>query len=135
MTNPPTESRNPRSTALDTLTALEIVELMNREESAALAAVGQAAVDLAATAEDVAAAYLAGGRTWYVGAGTSGLVAFTDALEIPGTFGVEQDRFWAIIAGPPLGSRAVVTQDEDDRGAAAAASTPPASVPTTRSWG
>ena len=117
----PTESRNPRSAALDTLTALEVVQLMNREESTALTAVEHAAVDIAATAEDVAAAYLAGGRTWYVGAGTSGLVALTDALEVPATFGVEQDRFWAIIAGPPLGSRAVVTQDEDDRDAAAAA--------------
>ena len=117
----PTEARNPRSRALDTLTALEIVELMNREETSALAAVEHVAADLAATAGDVAAAYLAGGRTWYVGAGTSGLVAFTDALEIPATFGVDQDRFWAIIAGPPLGSRAVVTPDEDDREAAGAA--------------
>jgi N-acetylmuramic acid 6-phosphate etherase len=117
----PTESRNPRSADLDELTALEVVELMDREESAALTAVAAAAADLAATAEDVAASYLAGGRTWYVGAGTSGLVALVDALEIPATFGVDQERFWAIVAGPPLGTGAVVTRDEDDRDAAATA--------------
>lgn len=117
----PTEQRNPRSLDLDRLSAVEIVRLMNREEAVALEAVEKAAAEIAATAEDVAAAYATGGRILYLGAGTSGLIALTDALEVPATFGVEQDRFWAMIAGPPLGSRAVITQDEDDRDAAGAA--------------
>jgi N-acetylmuramic acid 6-phosphate etherase len=117
----PTEQRNPRSMELDRLSAGEIVELMNQEEQAALEAVERSAPEIAATAEDVAAAYEDGGRILYLGAGTSGLLALVDALEMPATFGVEQERFGAMIAGPPLGSRAVITQAEDDADAAAAA--------------
>ena len=35
----------------------------------------------------------------YVGAGTSGRLAALDAIEIPCTFGLERDRFVAVIAG------------------------------------
>jgi N-acetylmuramic acid 6-phosphate etherase len=114
----PTEQRNPRSLDLDRLSALEIVELMNREETAVVTAVENAAAEIAATAEDVAATYTSNGRILYLGAGTSGLLALVDALEVPATFGVEQARFWAMVAGPPLGTRAVITQREDDTDAA-----------------
>src|SRR5262249_13635560 len=59
----------------------------------------------AATGQIVAAARLiadrlrAGGRVAFAGAGTSGRVAFTEAAELPGTFGLADDRIVAIMAG------------------------------------
>jgi N-acetylmuramic acid 6-phosphate etherase len=59
----------------------------------------------AATGQIVAAARLiadrlrAGGRLAFAGAGTSGRVALTEAAELPGTFGLADDRIVAIMAG------------------------------------
>jgi N-acetylmuramic acid 6-phosphate etherase len=59
----------------------------------------------AATGQIVAAAQLIadrlrdGGRLAFAGAGTSGRVAFTEAAELPGTFGLADDRIVAIMAG------------------------------------
>lgn len=113
----PTEQRNTRSTALDRLSSAEIVALMNHEEVAALDAVNDAAPEISEAAEHVAATYLDGGRVLYLGAGTSGQIAVMDAAEIPATFGVDPNRFGALIVGP-AGVPAAITTSEDDEAAA-----------------
>ncbi|CAN5541129.1 N-acetylmuramic acid 6-phosphate etherase [soil metagenome] len=109
-----TESRNPRSKHLDRMSAVEMVRLMNDEEAQVLTALQNADHLLAEAATKVAEALQAGGRVIYVGAGTSGRIATMDAAEMPPTFGVEPDRFIALIAGGAKAGTNAVEDAEDD---------------------
>jgi N-acetylmuramic acid 6-phosphate etherase len=57
-----TEQANPHSQNLDQLSALEIVELFNREDAKAVAAVGQEKEAIAEAITVIAAAIANGGR-------------------------------------------------------------------------
>jgi N-acetylmuramic acid 6-phosphate etherase len=96
------------------MSAREIVRLMDEEEQYVLKALQAAEVPIALAAEKVAEAYKSGGRIIYVGAGTSGRVATMDAAEMPPTFGVEPNRFIALIAGGPDAGTAAIEDAEDD---------------------
>lgn len=109
-----TESRNPRSFGLENMTAQEIVRLMNEEEYTVLQALQRVESELAAASERVAEAFQQGGRAIYVGAGTSGRVASMDAAEMPPTFGIDADRFVALIAGGGDAAAKSVEDAEDD---------------------
>jgi len=109
-----TEARNPRSLGLDRMSAIEIVRLMNEEEAAVQRALKSAEAGLATAAEYAAEAFQRGGRVIYVGAGTSGRIATTDAAEMPPTFGIEPDRFIALVAGGSLANERAVEDAEDD---------------------
>jgi N-acetylmuramic acid 6-phosphate etherase len=109
-----TEARNPRSYGLADMSAIEIVRLMNGEEAAVLKALQSADEAIAVAAEKAAEAFLRGGRIVYVGAGTSGRVAAMDAAEMPPTFGIEPDRFIALIAGGSEAGAKAVEDAEDD---------------------
>jgi len=72
---------------------------MNRED-ATVAAVVAAQGDAIARAVEMAADTLrAGGRMFYVGAGTSGRLGVLDASECPPTFGTDPEMVQGIIAG------------------------------------
>ena len=94
-----TERRNPRTAAIDTATSLEIVDLMSAEDAAVPAAVHRAREPIARTIDLIEAAFRAGGRLFYVGAGTSGRLGVLDASECPPTFGSEPEMVQGIIAG------------------------------------
>jgi N-acetylmuramic acid 6-phosphate etherase len=116
-----TEQRNPRSSAIDTLSPLEIVDLLNAEDRTVAEAVGREREAIARALELVEAAFRAGGRLLYVGAGTSGRLGVLDASEIPPTFGADPEMVQGIIAG---GYGALVraregAEDLPDDGAAA----------------
>ncbi len=55
-----------------------------------------------------------GGRLFYIGAGTSGRIGIVDASELPPTFGIDQDRVVALIAGGDTAIRKAVEFAEDD---------------------
>ncbi len=118
---PPTEQRNPASTHLDELSAANVVDLMNAEEYRVLRALEQAAALLAVAAERVAACFQAGGRTVFMGAGTSGRIALQEVAELAPTFGVPADRFVVLAAGGSAMGPSAITQAEDDIEAAPAA--------------
>lgn len=109
-----TESRNPRSYGLDHMSAREIVRLMNEEEQSVFRALQSAEEPLAHAIEKAAEAFQKGGRIIYVGAGTSGRVAAADAAEMPPTFGIEPERFVALIAGGNNANSKAVEDAEDD---------------------
>ena len=109
-----TESRNPRSFGLDKMNAREIVRLMNEEEFIVLRALQEAEAGLAAAAEKAARAFLEGGRIIYVGSGTSGRIATMDAAEMPPTFGIESDRFVALVSGGSSAESKAQEDAEDD---------------------
>ncbi len=116
-----TEARNPRSFGLDRMSALEIVHLMNEEEHAVMRTLQAAEALLAQAAERVALSYQEGGRTIYVGSGTSGRIAAMDAAEMPPTFGVDPDRFMAVVSYGPTAIGASVDDAEDDEHSAISA--------------
>jgi N-acetylmuramic acid 6-phosphate etherase len=113
-----TETRNPRSYGLDKMSAQEIVRLMNEEEGAVLRALSSAESSIAVVIEHAAEAFRNGGRVFYIGSGTSGRVATADAAEMPPTFGIEPDRFIAIVSGGNSATTRAVEDAEDDPDAA-----------------
>jgi N-acetylmuramic acid 6-phosphate etherase len=116
-----TERRNPRSTTIDTASALEIVDLISAEDAGVPAAVAKARLEIARTIELVEAAFRAGGRLVYVGAGTSGRLGVLDATECPPTFGSPPEMVVGLIAGGPPALVRSVEGAEDDVSAAKAA--------------
>jgi N-acetylmuramic acid 6-phosphate etherase len=94
-----TERRNPRTAAIDTASSLELVDLMSAEDAAVPAAVARAREPIARTIDLIEAAFRAGGRLFYIGAGTSGRLGVLDASECPPTFGSEPEMVQGIIAG------------------------------------
>lgn len=94
-----TEQVNPNSQALDQLTALELVDLFNREDQQVIAAIAAAREPLAQAIELTAQALRQGGRLFYVGAGTSGRLGVLDAAECPPTFCTPPDMVQGILAG------------------------------------
>lgn len=115
-----TERRNPRTTAIDVASSLEIVDLMNAEDRLVPEVVRGIRADLARVIDLVVAAFRAGGRLVYVGAGTSGRLGVLDASECPPTFGTAPELVVGVIAG---GREALVASQEgaEDDGAAGAA--------------
>jgi len=95
------------------MNAREIVRLMNEEEQAVMRSLKLAEEPLAEVAEKAATAFSSGGRIIYLGAGTSGRIAVADAAEMPPTFGIESDRFVALIAGGPTGEEHAIEDAED----------------------
>jgi len=77
----------------------EIVALLLDGEQRVVPAVRAATHQIVAAARLIAERLGEGGRLAFVGAGTSGRVAFTEAAELPGTFGLAEDRIVAIMAG------------------------------------
>ena len=74
---------------------------------------------LEAGAKRIAKALRAGGRLIYLGAGSSGLLAMQDGLELPGTFGLGEERIRFVT---PNGERFVIdSSGEDDEEAAVTA--------------
>jgi N-acetylmuramic acid 6-phosphate etherase len=94
-----TEQRNPNSRRLDELDPLGIVDLINAEDRMIAQAVGEEREAIARAIELAEAAFRAGGRLIYVGAGTSGRLGVLDAAEMPPTYGTEPTMVLGIIAG------------------------------------
>lgn len=118
-----TEQVNSNSQNLDQLGSLELVELFNREDALAVAAVALAKTQLATAIDRTALALQQGGRLFYVGAGTSGRLGVLDAAECPPTFCTSQELVQGIIAGgvDALVRSSEALEDQADAGAAAIA--------------
>jgi N-acetylmuramic acid 6-phosphate etherase len=92
----------------------QIVERLLDGEQRVIPAVRAATRQIVAAAQLIADRLRDGGRLAFGGAGTSGRVAFTEAAELPGTFGLAEDRIVAIMAGGIDGT----DSHEDDIGKA-----------------
>lgn len=114
-----TETRNRETMNLDTMSALELVTAMNRQDHLVPEAVEKVLPQIAAAADRAAETLAAGGRIIYMGAGTSGRLGVLDAVECPPTFGVAPETVVGLIAG---GDKAFVkavegAEDREDLGA------------------
>src|SRR5690348_2787976 len=116
---PITEQDNPRSGNLSSLSALEIVELMNEEDATVAAAVKLVVADVAKAVDGIVERLQNGGRLFYIGTGTSGRLGVLDASECPPTFGVPPDLVQGVIAGGYEACYRAVEASEDDEAAGA----------------
>ncbi|HVZ44795.1 MAG TPA: N-acetylmuramic acid 6-phosphate etherase [Ramlibacter sp.] len=94
-----TEQRNPRSTRIDQLSTLEIVDLINAEDQMVAAAVAEERQQIAHAIDIAVDCFRKGGRLFYVGAGTSGRLGVLDASEMPPTYSTDPGMVQGIIAG------------------------------------
>ncbi|MDB6147382.1 MAG: N-acetylglucosamine kinase fused to sugar phosphate isomerase [Spartobacteria bacterium] len=116
-----TEQRNPRSENLEKMNAGELVDLFIDEEKFVTEALHGAKGGLAQAIKIVTAAVRAGGRLFYVGAGSSGRIGVLDASEIPPTFGADPSLVQGIIAGGVSALYRSVEGAEDEESAGALA--------------
>lgn len=86
-------------------------------QAAALETVRPVLPNIARAAKAVAERLAGGGRVVYVGAGSSGLIALTDALELPGTFGLDDASVRVVLAGGVDSLSGLIASAEDDEGA------------------
>ena len=116
-----TEQRNPRTAEIDRLSPLEIVDVISAEDHRVAPAVQAEREGIARAIELAEAAFRAGGRLVYVGAGTSGRLGVLDASEMPPTIGTDPEMVQGVIAGgyDALLSAREGAEDRPEDGAAA----------------
>jgi N-acetylmuramic acid 6-phosphate etherase len=116
-----TEGSNPRTTDIDRLDTLDVLERINDEDQVVAGAVRAALPELARAVDLALAGWEAGGRVVLFGAGTSGRLAALDAAELGPTFDVAPERYLARLAGGAGAFARAVEGAEDDRAAGASA--------------
>lgn len=121
MTAATTERTDTAYDDLDLWSAGALVDAMTASQRDAVAAVAGAAPAMADAIADLASVLRAGGRLAYAGAGSSGLIAQLDRLELPGTFGIPLDRMPLILAGGSDSLQRLAGGAEDDVAAGARA--------------
>lgn len=114
-----TEQLNPSSVDLDALPTAEMLAVFNRQDKLVAESVERELPRIARAVDAAAAAIEAGGRLFYVGAGTSGRLGVLDASECPPTFNVPPELVQGIIAGGERALARATEASEDDETAGA----------------
>ncbi|HEY0591050.1 MAG TPA: N-acetylmuramic acid 6-phosphate etherase [Thermoanaerobaculia bacterium] len=112
--------RLPESLEIDAVPTERLVEIIQNEDRKIADAVGREAKQIARAIDGIAERLQAGGRLYYVGAGTSGRLAMVDASELPPTYGVPHDLVTVIMAGGENAFFSAAEGAEDDDEAAIA---------------
>ncbi|UOR11622.1 N-acetylmuramic acid 6-phosphate etherase [Halobacillus amylolyticus] len=115
-----TERRNPNTLTIDHASSLEIVQLMNKEDSRVPETIEKILPQIASAIDGITERMTLGGRLIYVGAGTSGRLGILDASECPPTFSTDPEDVQALIAG---GEAAITSsfegaEDDEEKGGA-----------------
>ena len=109
-----TEQRNAAAENLDALSTFEMLRVINHEDHKVADAVGRALPLIAKAVDAITERIEAGGRMFYIGAGTSGRLGVLDASECPPTFSVSYDLVQGIIAGGEKALHSATEASEDD---------------------
>lgn len=99
---------------LENMSVAEILEHINEEDKKVPLAVEKALPQITALVDNISDKMLAGGRLFYIGAGTSGRLGILDASECPPTYGVPEGLVVGIIAGGDTAIMHAVENAEDD---------------------
>lgn len=110
-----TESRNQASNAIDTLSTLDMVTVINQRDQKVALAVEKTLPEIALAVDAITDAFMAGGRLIYMGAGTSGRLGILDASECPPTYGSNPNQVVGLIAGGHKAILKAVENAEDNR--------------------
>ncbi len=109
-----TEERHDNAKGLDVMHPALALRLLASGQQAAAKVVDAAIEPISAAASLAAEALASGGRLAYAGAGSSGLMAMADALELPGTYGIPQDQIVVLLAGGAASLSDLAGGYEDD---------------------
>jgi len=110
-----TEGRNPVSQNIDELSTEAMLRVINDEDKKVALAVEAIVPQIAQAVDAICAAFQAGGRLIYCGAGTSGRLGILDASECPPTFGTPREQVIGLIAGGHPAILQAVENAEDNR--------------------
>lgn len=94
-----TEAVHKDAGGIDAQAPESVLRLLAAAQVEAAGSVHAAIPAIAQASARIAACLAAGGRLVYAAAGSSGLMALADALELPGTFGIPRDRVVILLAG------------------------------------
>ncbi|GLS20928.1 N-acetylmuramic acid 6-phosphate etherase [Labrys miyagiensis] len=114
MSGPRTEEASDLYRDIDTLSGVDVLSLIAATQREAIDAVANAVPELAGAAEAIASGMRRGGRLVYAGAGSSGLLAQVDALELPGTYGIDPEQIVVLLAGGREAMFDIPSKAEDD---------------------
>jgi N-acetylmuramic acid 6-phosphate etherase len=109
-----TEQSNPASRHIDTQPTLEMLRTINDEDRKVAESIAPELPAIARAVDGIVAAIAAGGRLFYIGAGTSGRLGVLDAAECPPTFNVPPDLVQGVIAGGESALARATEASEDD---------------------
>jgi N-acetylmuramic acid 6-phosphate etherase len=113
-----TEKTTEKQSHYDHLEKMPVKELLasiNREDKTVPEVISQSLIILEKAVTVITEKMKAGGRLFYMGAGTSGRLGIVDASELPPTFGLEHGRVIGLIAGGDSAIRKAVEFAEDNR--------------------
>ena len=114
-----TEALHEHAGGLDQQPPAVVLGFLADAQIQAAQAVRGAIGSIADAAKIVAGTLGAGGRLAYAAAGSSGLMALADALELPGTYGIPRERIVVFFAGGAAALRDMAGAPEDDSTGAA----------------
>lgn len=109
-----TEARHERAEGLDGLPPSEILLILLDGQLRAVESLRTALPGIEDAALLVAGKLAAGGRLVYCGAGSSGLMAMSDGLELPGTYGIAPENAPILLAGGAESLNLLAGGYEDD---------------------
>jgi N-acetylmuramic acid 6-phosphate etherase len=109
-----TERRNPSSAEIDRLSTADMLRVINEADQQVPLAVAKVLHSITRAVDEIASRVAAGGRLFYIGAGTSGRLGVLDASECPPTFNVPPELVQGLIAGGDKALRTSVERAEDD---------------------
>jgi len=113
-----TEMTHAHAPGFDMMAPEEALAILAAAQAQAAQAVAEAIPDIARGAALAASCLEKGGRLIYAAAGSSGLMALADALELPGTYGIARDRIRILLAGGTESLVAMEGGSEDDEASA-----------------
>lgn len=114
-----TEALHEHAAGLDEQPPAAVLGFLAGAQVDAAKTVRAAIPDIADAAKIVAETLAAGGRLAYAAAGSSGLMALADALELPGTYGIPRNRIVVLFAGGAAALQDMAGAPEDDAAQAA----------------
>ncbi|MCP4255097.1 MAG: N-acetylmuramic acid 6-phosphate etherase [Candidatus Scalindua sp.] len=94
-----TEQQNQNTQEIDRKSTLEIVDIINVEDSNVISSVHNERLNISKAVDLIVESFRKGGHLLYIGAGTSGRLGVLDASECPPTFGTSPELVRGIIAG------------------------------------
>jgi N-acetylmuramic acid 6-phosphate etherase len=109
-----TEQPNPASAGIDAVSTEEMLRIISGEDRTVAEAVAREIPHIARAVDAIVKTLEAGGRLFYIGAGTSGRLGVLDASECPPTFNVPPETVQGIIAGGESALSRATEVSEDD---------------------
>lgn len=94
-----TEKQNMNTVDIDLYSTEEVLQAINKEDQTVAFRIAEKMDEITALTEAYVQTIAQGGRVFYIGAGTSGRLAFVDAAELVPTYGIPEDMVEGIMCG------------------------------------